>query len=226
MSNFVSLYPRHDETCLTQHVNNGSLCFPLEISCRCVRLIARQEKWLPDKNRLILKTTFYALLLALITALIYIIAAPRELIAEDISATTSEPFLVPEFSAEDAVIHTDILNVNKPPASVGVEESDVNKLSDLQIYAKSLIEEKWGVSEWMAFNAIINKESSWRVFGDHPGGSSAFGAGGFLNATWDTVGCVKTSDPYEQVRCAVLYVEGRYGTPQKAWAFHQRMGWY
>lgn len=29
-----------------------------------------------------------------------------------------------------------------------------------------------------------------------------------------------------QARCGVRYIEGRYGTPARAWSFWQRHGWY
>lgn len=104
-------------------------------------------------------------------------------------------------------------------------------------YAQQLVTEKWGESEWPYFDKIISKESrNWTVYTAHyPTGytstgvrSSAHGLGGFLDGTWDDVGCVKTDDPYEQVRCTIKYIEQRkaYGTPSKAWQWHLVHNWY
>lgn len=104
-------------------------------------------------------------------------------------------------------------------------------------YAKKLVTEKWGEDQWVYFDKIISRESrNWTVNTAHyPTGytadgtkSSAYGLGGFLDRTWGDVGCVKTDDMYEQVRCAILYIEKRpaYGTPQKAWEWHLQNNWY
>lgn len=98
---------------------------------------------------------------------------------------------------------------------------------DIKTYAQQLVQETFGDGQWDSFNAIVNKESGhWKVIGDHPGASSAYGLFGFLNSTWSTVGCVKTQDQYEQVRCGIKYIEQRYGTPNKAWQFHRANNWY
>lgn len=82
---------------------------------------------------------------------------------------------------------------------------------------------------------IIEKESAdFTVTGEHypsgytPSGvkSSAYGLGGFLDSTWDAVGCVKSDDPYYQVDCTMKYVEKRYGSPEVAWAFHREHNYY
>lgn len=104
-------------------------------------------------------------------------------------------------------------------------------------YAQQLVTEKWGADEWYYFDRIVSQESrNWTVYTAHyptgyaPNGdpSSAHGLGGFLDGTWDDVGCVKTDDPYEQVRCTIKYIEQRraYGTPSKAWQWHLINNWY
>lgn len=102
-------------------------------------------------------------------------------------------------------------------------------------YAEKLVTEKWGKDEWYYFDKIIVQESrNWTVYTAHyPTGytidgvrSSAHGLGGFLDGTWNGVGCVKTDDPLEQVRCTIKYVEQRYGTPSIAWRFHLAHNWY
>lgn len=72
---------------------------------------------------------------------------------------------------------------------------------------------------------IKHKESSGNPEAQNPT-SSAYGLYGFLDSTWATVGCVKTSDPIEQERCAILYMEQRYGGIEGAYRFHVQNGWY
>ena len=72
---------------------------------------------------------------------------------------------------------------------------------------------------------IKHKESGGNPNAQNPT-SSAFGLFGFLNSTWSTVGCVKTSDPVEQERCALLYIEQRYGSIAGAYHFHLEHNWY
>ena len=48
----------------------------------------------------------------------------------------------------------------------------------------------------------------------------------FLDSTWAGVGCVKTSNPLEQLRCMKKYVDARYGGWSGAKAHSDLHGWY
>lgn len=99
----------------------------------------------------------------------------------------------------------------------------------LEDYGFHLVVREWGVEQWEAFYWIINKESGWRITTAHyPNGytvdgikSSAYGLGGFLDATWETVGCTKTDDGFIQLECTVGYIKSRYDTPQQAYNYHK-----
>jgi hypothetical protein len=95
-------------------------------------------------------------------------------------------------------------------------------------YASVQVTERWGNEHVNAFIRIIHKESSWTVNGEHypDGKSSAFGFGGFLDATWETVGCEKTTDQFKQIDCTIEYIAQRYDNPNKALIFHDSKGWY
>lgn len=56
--------------------------------------------------------------------------------------------------------------------------------------------------------------------------SSAYGLFGFLNSTWKGTGVAKTNCPYCQTEAAMRYIKRRYGTVEKAMAFHRRNGYY
>lgn len=90
----------------------------------------------------------------------------------------------------------------------------------VQEYAKS----KVGV-QWPYFNAIIERESRWNSKAQNPK-STAYGLGQFLNSTWATVGCEKTSDPYIQIDCTIKYIDKNYTTSENALAFHKKNNWY
>ncbi len=109
------------------------------------------------------------------------------------------------------------------------------KLPNIKVYAFEKVLDRWGEREWASFSAIIAKESlQWTVTGSHyPSGytktgikSSAYGLGGFLDGTWQTVGCKKTPDKYKQIDCAIEYIALRYDTPHKALSHHKKSNWY
>lgn len=72
---------------------------------------------------------------------------------------------------------------------------------------------------------LISKESGCNPNAQNPR-STAYGIFQFLDSTWKGVGCVKTSDPIQQMICGQKYVMARYGSWAKARSFHQGNGWY
>lgn len=72
--------------------------------------------------------------------------------------------------------------------------------------------------------ALIDLESDCGPTAQNPK-STAYGIGQFLDSTWKGVGCVKTSEPIEQLRCMALYVI-RHGGWQGALRFRINNGWY
>jgi len=74
-------------------------------------------------------------------------------------------------------------------------------------------------------NQLWQKESGWNPKAQNPS-STAYGIPQFLNSTWAGTGIAKTSDPYRQIDAGLVYIQKRYGTPCKAWAFWQSHKWY
>jgi len=101
----------------------------------------------------------------------------------------------------------------------------VEKPLNIRVYAFQQILDKWGDDQWIYFNDLIQRESNWRNEAQNPK-SSAFGLAQFLNSTWQTVGCEKTTDKFIQIDCAIKYVEKVYKTPEMAIKFHNKKGWY
>jgi len=111
------------------------------------------------------------------------------------------------------------------PTVVEIIQVHQEPLTDVQFYAFERVSEVWDRSQWYAFNRIVEKESGWLETAQNPE-STAYGKMQFLDSTWELVGCEKTSDPYKQIDCGILYIEDRYSNPQLALDFHLRMGWY
>jgi len=110
---------------------------------------------------------------------------------------------------------------------IAEHEVACSDFSDIKEYARCRVTEEWSVNEWKAFDTIITKESSWTHSGAHnPKLSSAFGLGGFLDATWESVGCIKTEELREQIDCTIKYVRARYHNPSTAKNWHLKNNWY
>lgn len=88
-------------------------------------------------------------------------------------------------------------------------------------------------AEWMQAAGItdpiavwlISKESGCRPTAQNPT-STAYGIFQFLDTTWAGVGCVKTSDPVQQMICGERYVMRRYGSWAATKAFWEINHWY
>jgi hypothetical protein len=83
-----------------------------------------------------------------------------------------------------------------------------------KLYAHSRILD-W--NQYHCFVKIITKESRWNP--DAKNGSH-YGLGQ-MRSKW-----YKNLDPYRQIDQTIKYITNRYQTPCKAWAFHERKGWF
>ncbi|MBC7460158.1 MAG: peptidoglycan DD-metalloendopeptidase family protein [Thermoleophilia bacterium] len=83
----------------------------------------------------------------------------------------------------------------------------------------------WASSPALA--QLLLHESSFNPTAQNPT-STAYGLFQFLDSTWQGSGGQKTADPYLQSVYGLRYVERRYGSPERAWAFWQRQSphWY
>ena len=84
----------------------------------------------------------------------------------------------------------------------------------LKLYAHSRILD-W--KQYQCFVKIITKESRWNP--DARNGSH-FGLGQ-MRSQW-----YRNLDPYRQIDQTIKYITNRYETPCKAWAFHERKGYF
>lgn len=82
----------------------------------------------------------------------------------------------------------------------------------------------FGADQVDAAMKIVTKESNFNNIAQN-NHSTAYGMWQFLDSTWGGYG-IKTSDPIQQTEAAMRYIKARYGTPQNALSFHNKMGWY
>ena len=84
----------------------------------------------------------------------------------------------------------------------------------LKLYAHSrILDDK----QYQCFVKIIHKESRWNPLARN---GSHYGLGQ-MRSKW-----YKTLDPYRQIDQTLIYISNRYNTPCKAWAFHERKGYF
>jgi hypothetical protein len=84
----------------------------------------------------------------------------------------------------------------------------------LKLYAHSRI---LVYAEFQCFHKIIYKESRW----SHTARNGSHYGLGQMRSTW-----YRDLDPYRQINATLNYINKRYQTPCKAWAFHQKRNWY
>jgi tRNA(Met) C34 N-acetyltransferase TmcA len=89
-----------------------------------------------------------------------------------------------------------------------------------KIFARYRVNEmfKNGDRQWSALAKLWGKESAWNYKAKNPH-SSAYGIAQVLNTP-------RNSTIEYQVNKGLKYIAHRYGTPERAWAFWQRNGWY
>lgn len=100
-------------------------------------------------------------------------------------------------------------------------------------YARELVLKRWhSPAQWRAFDRIITPESGWDPCAVYPGRHDCGYSGGnscglaqrnpcpgwMRGRLWET--------RYGQVRDAIAYMAGRYGSPVSALAFRRANGWY
>jgi hypothetical protein len=82
------------------------------------------------------------------------------------------------------------------------------------------------IDQFPCLNKLWDKESGW----NHRASNSSSGAYGIPQALPGSKMSSKGSDwrtnPATQIKWGLGYIEGRYGTPCKAWAHSQDVGWY
>ena len=87
-------------------------------------------------------------------------------------------------------------------------------IDHLKVYAHSRILD---YKEFQCFNKIITKESRWSYTAKN---GSHYGLGQMRSQHY------RDLDPFRQIDATLRYITNRYLTNCKAWAFHEKKGYY
>jgi hypothetical protein len=100
--------------------------------------------------------------------------------------------------------------------TVSISEATAKSYSvdHLLLYSHSRI---INYKEFQCFNKIITKESRWDYLAKN---GSHYGLGQMRSKYY------RDLDPYRQIDATLKYITKRYGTNCKAWAFHEKKGYY
>jgi hypothetical protein len=81
-------------------------------------------------------------------------------------------------------------------------------------------------SQLASFDQIISHESGWNVSATNAS-TGAYGLGQALpGSKMASVGADWQTDATTQIKWALSYMDGRYGSPNAAWTFWQAHNWY
>jgi cell wall-associated NlpC family hydrolase len=118
-----------------------------------------------------------------------------------------------------------VSSAGSPTGSTPVANGN-NSKSALQSYAKALLAKYgWG-GQWGSFNALEMSEAGWDIHATNPS-SGAYGLPQSLPASkMSSAGADWKTNGDTQLSWMMDYIKGRYGSPDSAWAFHQKNNWY
>jgi len=101
-----------------------------------------------------------------------------------------------------------------------------NSKSALQSYAKALLAKYGWAGQWSSFNALEMSEAGWNPHATNPT-SGAYGLAQALPASkYNSAGMDWKTNGDTQLAWMMGYIKDRYGSPDKAWSFHQKNNWY
>lgn len=112
-------------------------------------------------------------------------------------------------------------------AAVALTSNDSGTAAQYREYAKDKAAKRgWGPTEFGCLDAIWTQESQWKVDADNPK-SDAYGIPQALpGSKMSTAGSDWATNYRTQIDWGLGYIDGRYGTPCKAWQFKTKTGWY
>jgi hypothetical protein len=93
-------------------------------------------------------------------------------------------------------------------------------------FAKAYAMQRLNATQFDCLNALWRSESGWR-WNALNRSSGAYGIPQALpGSKMRTAGADWRTNPITQVRWGLRYINGRYGSPCKAWTFKKARGWY
>ena len=114
-------------------------------------------------------------------------------------------------------------NYTAPPTPTPV---DVDPGTNRALGYQLLLDFGFDEEQWRYLDALWHRESGWNHLAENPS-SGAYGIPQSLPAAkMSVVGPDWRTNPETQIRWGLAYIAARYGTPEKAWAHSERVGWY
>ncbi|HWJ67470.1 MAG TPA: transglycosylase SLT domain-containing protein [Nocardioides sp.] len=110
-----------------------------------------------------------------------------------------------------------------PPVQV---PADVDRGSNRALGYRLMVEFGFPEDQWAYLDALWHRESGWNHLAENPS-SGAYGIPQSLPGTkMAVVGSDWRTNPETQINWGLAYIGARYGSPQKAWAHSEQVGWY
>lgn len=107
-----------------------------------------------------------------------------------------------------------------------VEKTRIPQTRVIEIGRRMAKKRDWTDRQWKALYKLWHKESGWNPNATNPS-SGAYGIPQALPAgKMRSAGPDWRTNPRTQMRWGMNYIEGRYGTPLKAWQHSQAHNWY
>jgi len=114
-------------------------------------------------------------------------------------------------------------NYTAPPTPTPV---DIDPGTNRALGYQLMLDFGFGEEQWKFLDALWQRESGWNQLADNPT-SSAYGIPQSLPGNkMAVVGPDWRTNPETQIRWGLAYIAARYGTPERAWAHSERVGWY
>jgi hypothetical protein len=92
---------------------------------------------------------------------------------------------------------------------------------DSKAYARDIVL-TWADKQYACLASLWGKESAWK----HDAYNSQKVMGKNAGGIPQLLGMSPTTPPTRQIDRGMAYIKHRYITPCRAWAFHERNGWY
>jgi len=114
-------------------------------------------------------------------------------------------------------------NYTAPPAPTPADvDPDTNRGLGYQL----MLDFGFAEAQWAYLDALWHRESGWNHLAENPS-SGAYGIPQSLPANkMAVVGADWRTNPETQIRWGLAYIAARYGSPERAWAHSERVGWY
>ncbi len=159
-------------------------------------------------------------------------AAARTVAVADVAAAPAAPAPAAPAPADAPAAPAPAAAAPEAPAPVEQAASRSEERSALAVQdtspaaVRELARSMVPAGQWAAFSNIISHESSWNVKATN-GSSGAYGLAQALpGSKMAATGSDWKTNPETQIRWALDYMNGRYGSPNAAWSFWQNHHWY